>query len=240
MSDTPEKPATLYEHDAQVQRLRQQMEQMLRETDGEITEEIDAFIENDLSQAEGQLREKLGNYAKYMRHLESVAKELRAEAQSIRAKVQPQQAALQNYVDEAERMEALADKVEDRRNSLAERLKWWMHKEGIKSVETDRFHIEIKGKGGKDPVEFDGPVPEQYQRHSFRVRWVPRELTQEQADELGEHLYAIREIINSAPHSDTRHRQSTLKSYIGECLDVGDEKAQQFAHREANVRIDIS
>lgn len=236
MSDTS---PTLYELDSQVTRLQQRYEAMLESSDGEITDEVEQFIEEDLDPAESALRDKLDGYGKFIRHLDARIDDLRAQADRIESNAVVEDTRLQKYHDEADRLRSLADDVESKKDDLLDVLKFWMYKHGVKSVETKNFAFEIKGVGGKNPVEITGAVPERYLRHSFRVRYIPREIDDEDAMKLANALQTIRSIAAKYDTADTRQRRKQLKSYIGDCIDADDETAQQFAKRVDNVKLQM-
>lgn len=99
------------------------LEELLLNTEGEITDEIDTW----LTEYEGKQADKIDAYC----YLIQKFSEISAEAKRL-----------------ADRSSLYANKSKQ----LKERLKQYLHVRGTKRLETARFTITIAGNGGKRPV----------------------------------------------------------------------------------------
>ncbi len=99
------------------------LESLLIETDGEITDEIDAWLQ----EYEGKEEDKIDAYCYLIQRFTEIS-------------------------EEAKRLAARSSSYKVKANSLKERLKLYLQSRGKEKVETNRFTLTICGNGGLAPV----------------------------------------------------------------------------------------
>lgn len=118
---------TLFEIGTDLEALAALLDESASEHDGEISSECDAQLTAWFAELTTDLNAKADNYAALIRE-----RLCRAAARK----------------EEAERMAKLASADENLARQLKERLKWFMERQGMKKIETERYRISVRGNGG--------------------------------------------------------------------------------------------
>ena len=121
------------------------LEELLNETDGEITDEIDTW----LAEYEGKESDKVDAYCYLIQKFSEIA-------------------------DEAKRLAARSSSYQKKAKGLKERLKMHLEGRGTKRLETSRFTVTVSDNGGQVPVQLHDYVsPEEIPDPFVRVRKEP-------------------------------------------------------------------
>lgn len=142
----------LFELEQQHLGLKARLEDLLTETEGEITPEIEALMDEQLAN-EYAVSKKFDGYGYAIGQLTS-------EADFIKERI----AALQERLTVKERAA----------KRLKDRLKAFMEGAGLKQVEGDYYIFRVQRNGGKVPVVMDeslcaNDVPEHFRRVMYRI-----------------------------------------------------------------------
>jgi hypothetical protein len=118
---------------------------LFEEQDGELSADTDAALESWFAELEAKSRDKIDNYVALI------------ESLSCRAIMRD---TVINRLQKLANADAVAAK------QLKDRLKLFFEQQGLKSVDTARYHLSLCGNGGKAPLEIRVPVgtlPVKYQ-----------------------------------------------------------------------------
>lgn len=117
------------------------LEELLNETDGEITDEIDAW----LTEYEGKEADKVDAYCYLIQKFTEIS-------------------------EEAKRLAARSLSYQNKAKSLKDRLKVYLESRGTKRLETARFTVTVTSNGGHTPVKLhDFVKPEELPDPFVRV-----------------------------------------------------------------------
>jgi len=122
------------------------LDELLDQTGGELTPDVEAEISLWLDSLAIQLNEKTDAYVGLMRNLELTASALKAEQDRLAMRIKAKVRAI---------------------DSLRWRLDQFMQLQAIKTIDTGRFRVTRAANGGKAPLVFDTPpehLPDEFVR----------------------------------------------------------------------------
>lgn len=142
---------TLYELSAQEAALDDELDRLLREQAGEITEEAEDLLDL-LDLTKGAIREKLDGYYRVLQNYNALKKGLEEEAKRLRDR---------------------ADQVSKKIEYLESNVQNYMGQNDIREIQTDHTKFRLVGTGGKAPIIIDdeAALPHEFKRYRAEVRW---------------------------------------------------------------------
>lgn len=211
---------TLFQWDSRVKALTAQYEQMAERKDGEVDEELEELLEEQL-EAEEALEQKLENYGRWFDYLEDRLQKFRMFAEQHRERIESLMRPADRYEKRAEETEEMIEKSE-------RALHRWMIQNSHDEVQAGPYKFTLSAPKGTDPIRVDEKsVPEDLKKHRIKLTWIPADLSDGEKQVLHMALTELEDVFGELSPST-----SVLKSRVMEAKEAGDERVQDTVWRE--------